>query len=134
MPKTARFGVSLEASLLRKLDAIARERGYRSRSQAIGDFVRRALVKKEWNNGTQCMGTVSLAFLPEDKGALSEISKLLRARAELVLSCQLFDAGKGGMFAVVAVKGRPAKLQQLADALRGLKGVKHGHFAITAPC
>jgi len=46
-----RFTVCLEKGLLSRLDGISSERGYPSRSQAIADFIRRAIVKKEWRAG-----------------------------------------------------------------------------------
>jgi metal-responsive CopG/Arc/MetJ family transcriptional regulator len=38
--KLARFGVSLSRSLLKALDRMIREKGYRNRSLAISDMVR----------------------------------------------------------------------------------------------
>jgi len=132
MPKVVRFGVSLEKALLPRLDDVVRERNYASRSQAIADFVRRAMVKKQWEKGSVCVGTISLMFKPEDKDALSLIAQELRKNTDIVLSTQQLLIEGGKMFSVTAVKGCPSRLQALADALRGLKGVKYGSFSITA--
>ena len=52
--------------LLARLDAISAERGYPSRSRAMADFIRRAIVKKEWKCGSKCAGTISIVYDPAD--------------------------------------------------------------------
>lgn len=132
MPKVVRFGVSLDKALLPRLDDVVRERNYASRSQAIADFVRRAMVKKQWDKGSVCVGTIALVFKPEDKDALGLIAAALSKNSDIVLSTQQLQLEGGKVFSVTAVKGCPTRLQALADTLRGLKGVKYGSFSITA--
>jgi len=131
MKKATKFGVSLDGELLTRLDDIVTERGYASRSQAIADFTRRAIVKKDWDLNHACAGVVSLIFRPEEKNSLQEITVLLARESDCVLSQQNFPLSGGKIFSVIAVKGKPARLQHLADLLRGLKGVESGHFSIT---
>ena len=133
MAKLSRFGVSLDTALLGALDALAEERGYHSRSQAIADFVRRAMLKKNWGAGSLCVGVIGLVFLPDEKNALGAITGVLQKAGRTALSCQMSDLGDGRIFMTVAVSGKAELLQHLADELRGLKGVSHGSFSLTAP-
>ncbi len=128
-----RFTVCLEKGLLPRLDGICAERGYPSRSRAMADFIRRALVKKEWKGGRDCAGTVSIVYDPADSRPGRGLEKLIRANARSVLSSQLHPLPGGKLLCTVTVTGRPAGLQRLADALRALKGVTHGSFSIIAP-
>ncbi len=128
-----RFTVCLEKGLLARLDEISRERGYPSRSQAMADFIRRAIVKKRWKNGGVCAGTVSVVYDPADSRPGRGLEKLLRANARNVLSSQFHQLRGGKTLCGVTVTGRPADLQRLADAMRALKGVTHGSFSIIAP-
>jgi CopG family nickel-responsive transcriptional regulator len=41
MQKVTRFGVSIEPELLEKFDVLARARGYKNRSKAMRDLIRR---------------------------------------------------------------------------------------------
>ena len=125
--------MSLDAALLKRLDSIVTERGYPSRSQALADFIRRAVVKKEWKSARACAGVISLVVRPEEKNVLLQISRTAKANFSLVLSTQTFNLEAGAVFMVIAVKGSPAKLEKLADTLRGLKGISYGSFSITAP-
>ena len=128
-----RFTVCLEKGLLSRLDEISSERGYPSRSQAMADFIRRALVKREWKGGRKCAGTISLVYDPADSRPVLGIESLVRANSKNVLSVQTNLLPGGKMLSTASVTGEPAALQRLADALRALKGVTHGAFSIIAP-
>jgi CopG family nickel-responsive transcriptional regulator len=127
-----RFTVCLEKGLLSRLDEISAERGYPSRSQAVSDFIRRAIVKKYWKGGRDCAATISVVYDPADSRPGRGIETLLRANAG-VLSAQVHQLRGGRTLCTVTATGRPAALQRLADSLRALKGVAHGSFSIVAP-
>ena len=128
-----RFTVCLEKGLLARLDEISAERGYPSRSQAMADFIRRAIVKKDWRGGRDCAGTVSVVYDPADSRPGRGLEALLRANAKSVLSLQTNLLPGGKILVTASVVGRPAALERLADALRAVKGVTHGAFSVVAP-
>lgn len=128
-----RFTVCLEKGLLARLDEISAERGYPSRSQAMADFIRRAIVKRDWKGGRKCAGIISLVYDPSDSRPVLGIESLVRANSKNVLSLQTNLLPGGKMLSTASVTGESAALQRLADALRALKGVTHGAFSIIAP-
>ena len=128
-----RFTVCLQKGLLDRLDDIAAERGYPSRSRAISDFIRRAIVRKEWRGGRECAGTISVVYDPSDRRPGRGMDSILLANRGNVLSSHTHLLRGGRMLRTVSVTGRPADLQRLADSLRALKGVTHGSFSIIAP-
>jgi len=128
-----RFTICLKKGLLARLDEIASERGYPSRSQALSDFIHRAIVKRDWKGGRECAGTISVIYDPADSRPARCIESLLRNNAGNVLSVQTNILRGGKIFSTVSVTGHPAALERLADAMRTLKGVKHGSFSIIAP-
>ncbi len=131
--KMERYTVCLEKGLLGRLDEIVVERGYRSRSQAMGDFIRRAIVKREWRGGRECAASVSLVYGPGDGRISAGVEKLLKAGGASILSSTSHLLPGGRAMITISLKGRPAALQKLADSLRALKGVTHGSFSIIAP-
>ncbi|HOW90210.1 MAG TPA: CopG family ribbon-helix-helix protein [Elusimicrobiales bacterium] len=128
-----RFTVCLEKGLLARLDAVASERGYPSRSRAMADFIRRAIVKKEWKQGGECAGTISVVYDASGSAAGRRIEALLSEKRGNVLSAQTHLLRGGRIMVTAAVSGRPAALQRLADGLRAVKGVTHGAFSIISP-
>ncbi len=131
--KLDRFTVCLGKGLLERLDEVAAERGYRSRSQAIADFIRRAIVRKDWRRGKACAGLISVAYDASDRRPGTAVGVLLAAHSKLVLSAQTNLLPRGRVLVAVSAAGPAAALERLADALRAVKGVTHGSFSIVTP-
>lgn len=127
-----RFTLCLEDGLLEKLDGIVAERGYPSRSQAMADFIRRAIVKKEFRRGASCVGTVSIMYDAGRKSPAAELEDVLVANSKLIVSQQTVFINRKSALLVIAVLGRPVELQEFADSLRAVKGVTHGSFSIVS--
>jgi len=62
MSDIVRFGVSLEKELLDKFDRLIKETKYPNRSEAIRDLIRENLVKREWVEGKEVAGSITLVF------------------------------------------------------------------------
>ncbi|NMC43317.1 MAG: ribbon-helix-helix protein, CopG family, partial [candidate division Zixibacteria bacterium] len=62
MAKLVRFGVSLEAELLKKFDGLVQKRGYASRSDAFRDLIRRELVEERWQDGGEIAGAITIVY------------------------------------------------------------------------
>lgn len=131
--KLDRFTLCLEKGLLARLDEIAAERGYPSRSQAMADFIRRAIIRKDWRSGRECAATVSVCYDPSDRRPAPAIEALLVRYAANVAAAQTVLLKNGRVLVTAQVTGRPEKLQRLADELRAVKGVSHGAFSLVAP-
>lgn len=127
-----RFTLCLEDGLLKKLDEIASERGYPSRSQAVADFIRRAIVKKDWKIGKDCAGTVSVLYEVGNKDAAYEVEKILLSNKENICGMQKVFLKDAHTILTISVVGKPDKLQNIADSLRSVKGVTHGSFSIVS--
>ncbi len=128
-----RFTVCLEKGMLSRLDEIASERGYPSRSQALADFLRRAIVKKDWKGGRECVGTISLYYDSADSRPARAVEMLFARYAVNVAAVQTVMLKNGAIMTSASVIGKPAVMERLADALRAVKGVTYGAFSIVAP-
>jgi CopG family nickel-responsive transcriptional regulator len=62
MSDLVRFGVSLEQPLLERFDDLIRERQYTNRSEALRDLIRRELVQREWREGRDVAGAITLIY------------------------------------------------------------------------
>lgn len=127
-----RYTVCMETGLLGRLDEIVAERGYHSRSRAMADFIRRAIVKKDWKGGRECAASVSVVCAAGSRAG-RKIEDLLRAASGSVLSSCSHPLPGGKLMTTVFLRGKPKGLQELADAMRAVKGVTHGAFSIVTP-
>ena len=63
MGETVRFGVSLDSDLLEKFDALCERQGCPSRSEALRDIIRDALVQDSLHSETaDAAGVLSLIY------------------------------------------------------------------------
>src|SRR5712692_6586530 len=81
-----RFGVSMDPELLTAFDQLTRRRGYKSRSEAIRDIVRHALVEEEWREGDQpVIGTVTLVYDHDSHDLAHELMDLQHHHHEAIV-------------------------------------------------
>ena len=62
MSELVRFGVSLDHELLERFDALIQAKNYSNRSEAIRDLIRHELVTKEWQEGNDVAGAITLVY------------------------------------------------------------------------
>ncbi len=132
MASVSRFGVSLDRGLLQSLDRWLRAKGFANRSQAIAELIRHALVGEQWRKGEgTVVGTVTLVYDPTHHVLSHTLTRTQHASHHHVLSSQHVHLDERNCLEVVVLKGTPRQVQEIADHLRALKGVKHGQFIMT---
>lgn len=131
MSQIVRFGVSLEEELLERFDRLIRARNYANRSEAIRDLIREALVAREWEQGREVVGAISLVY---DHQRRELVNKLMNVQHEFhssILSTQHVHLEEDNCLEIVVVKGRPEEARRLFHRLRAPKGVKHAGFTMS---
>jgi len=132
MSELVRFGVSLERELLKKFDAYLKEKKYNNRSEAIRDLIREDLVKREWSEGREVAGAITLIYGHHKRELLDKITGIQHDFQEAIISTQHIHLDHHNCLEIIAVKGRPQKVQELADALKAIKGVKHSVLSMSS--
>ncbi|MBN1613568.1 MAG: nickel-responsive transcriptional regulator NikR [Deltaproteobacteria bacterium] len=133
MSELARFGVSLEKELLDKFDSLIRQRNYSNRSEALRDLIRQELVKKAWQAGDgEVAGAITFVYDHHGRALLNKITDIQHGFQDIIISTQHIHLDHDNCLEIVAVKGKPARLQRLADMLKSLKGVRHGILSMSS--
>ncbi len=132
MSKLVRFGVSLEKGLLEKFDALIAERGFASRSEAFRDLIRGQLIEKEWREGDEIAGAITLVYDHHRKDLVGRLTDLQHDYQRLIVSTQHIHLDHDHCLEIIAVRGRAGDVGRLADALRAVKGVKHGTISMNS--
>ncbi len=130
MSELVRFGISLERELLDKFDRLIRERNYPNRSEAFRDLIRENLVKKEWIEGGEVAGAITVVYDHHRKQLVNKLTSIQHDFHELIVSSQHIHLDKDNCFEIIAVKGNPKRIQKLASKMRATKGVKHGSLTM----
>lgn len=126
MAGLVRFGVSLEKKLLERFDAFIREKNYTNRSEAFRDMIRQELIKKEWLQGDDVAGAITIIYDHHRRDLLNKITDIQHNYQKLIICTQHIHLDHDNCLEILAVRGSPRDVQVLADTLKAIKGVKHG--------
>jgi CopG family nickel-responsive transcriptional regulator len=130
MSDIIRFGVSLEKELLEKFDRLIKEKKYSNRSEAIRDLIRENLVKREWIEGKEVAGAITLVFDHHKRELVNILTEIQHDFHTLIISSQHIHLDHDNCLEIIVVRGKPIKVRELADKLRATKGVKYGALSI----
>ena len=130
MSDIVRFGVSLEKELLDKFDRLIKETKYPNRSEAIRDLIRENLVKREWVEGKEVAGSITLVFDHHRRELMNTLTDIQHDFYQLIISSQHVHLDYANCLEIIVVRGRPRGVKELADKLRATKGVKYGALSI----
>lgn len=128
MGELVRFGVSMEAELLRAFDEFSRKKGYTNRSEALRDLVREALHAQAWEEGADVLGVIVLLYDHTKRELLARLTEAQHhARAHVLASLHI-HLDEENCLEVIAVRGPADEVRKLADRMRAEKGVKLGRL------
>jgi len=132
MPILERFGVSMEDELLQRFDALIKERGYQSRSEAIRDLVRQELVKEEWSDPeAEVVGTLTIVYEHHEHELSNILAELQHQYHTFILCSTHIHLDPHNCLEVVILKGASGRVKYIANTLISTRGVKHGQLVST---
>ena len=126
-----RFGVSLEDSLLEKLDRLVERNRFPNRSQAIRHLIHKNLIEEKWENDEVVAGAIVIIYDHNLRELHEKVNSLQHEYNCLTLAGQHIHIDNHNTLEVITVKGQASKLKKLADKLTAIKGVKHGELVKT---
>ncbi len=86
MDNLTRFSVSLPALLLEDFDRSLEARGYRTRSDAMRQLIRRFITESYWDEGEKTLfGTVTLTYDHHSHDSAREITSLQHEFGDLII-------------------------------------------------
>jgi len=130
MSEVVRFGVSLEKGLLDKFDRLIKEKKYSNRSEAIRDLIRENLVKREWIEGKEVAGAITLVFDHHKRDLVNILTDIQHDFYQIIISSQHIHLDHSNCLEIIVVRGKPAEVQELTNQLKSNVGVKYGTLSI----
>ena len=131
MSNLVRFGVSLDKELLRKFDERIKEEKYTNRSEAIRDLIRDDLVKKEWQEGKEVTGSMTLVYNHHKRELVNFLIDIQHDYHNIILSTQHIHLDHDNCLEIIVIKGKPKEIEELYGKLKSAKGVKRGGLSTT---
>lgn len=133
MSKITRFGVSLEDELLTAFDAWRGRRRSPSRSEAIRDLIRAALVAEATGqDDAPAVATLSLVYNHHASDLSQRLTELQHAVHSLIITTLHIHLDHDNCLEVLVLKGKAQEIRGLAERILAVKGVKHGQLALSS--
>jgi len=132
MGHVARFGVSIPQELVAAFDARIQRKGYRTRSEAIGNIMREYLVNEAWaSERGEVVGTVTIVYDHERRELTRVLTKLQHHFRGAVTCSTHVHLDDHNCLEVIVLRGKAGRVQTIADRLISTRGVKHGKLVCT---
>jgi CopG family nickel-responsive transcriptional regulator len=132
MGETVRFGISIDETLLDNFDRLIDRKGYGTRSEAIRDLIRGALVEDTWEaDEEETVGTITLVYNHHVRDLSDKLTEQQHAHHDRIISALHVHLDAHNCLEVLVVRGQAREVKTIADELIGVKGVKHGKLVMT---
>ncbi len=135
MSDIIRFGISIEQDLLENFDRLITTRDYKTRSEALRDLIRDALIQKKIDDQSkiQMLGSLTLVYDHHAGNLLEEMAQIQHQHHNLILSVTHLHITHEDCLELIALHGAANEISALANGLLSLKGIKHGKLFLTLP-
>jgi CopG family nickel-responsive transcriptional regulator len=132
MDRVTRFGVSIEADLLKKFDSMVRKIGYKNRSEAIRDLIRKQLVEEEWKDeNRETVGILGIVFDHDMREITETLNRIQHHHIDTIISSTHIHLDRHNCLEVIVLRGRSSLIRKTANELLNTKHVKHGKLIMT---
>ena len=127
-----RFSISLEENLLDSFDQYIKAQSYNNRSEAIRDLIRKALVKQAWLGDSNVMGVITLVYDHHQHQLQEKVTEVQHDHHHQIVSTTHVHMDHNNCLEVIIVRGKAQEVQELADRLIALRGVRDGNLAMSS--
>jgi CopG family transcriptional regulator, nickel-responsive regulator len=124
--KLVRFGVAMEAELLRDFDRVVVESRGGTRSEALRDLARAAVIRAQVRRGADAVAALTLVYDHHVRDLTERLTELQHDLGDRVRSTVHVHLDHDHCLEVIVMQGRSDELQTIADRILALRGVKHG--------
>jgi CopG family nickel-responsive transcriptional regulator len=124
-----RFGVAIEGSLLRSLDALTKERGC-TRSELFRDMARAEVGRAKIPKGVDAVGALTLVYDHHVRALSEKLTELQHRLGDAVRSAMHVHLSHDLCLEVVVMHGKADELQGVAERILAMRGVKQGGIEI----
>lgn len=127
-----RFGVSLDADLLERFDALCTRRGAPSRSEALRDMIREELARETLEaEDAEAAGVLTLVYDHHTRDLSRKLTERQHDASETVVATLHVHLDHHQCLEMLVLRGQAGRLRALADQLRAVRGVRQGAFSFT---
>jgi CopG family nickel-responsive transcriptional regulator len=129
-----RFTISLDEELARNFDSLIAARGYRNRSEAVRDILRRELESSRIarSEARHCVANLSYIYNHHERELAERLTHLQHDHHNLTVSTMHAHLDHEHCIESVILHGPVAEVRQFAELLMAERGVRHGALNVVS--
>jgi len=133
MSDLVRLSISLERSLLKKLERLVKASRYTNRSEFIRDLIRQRLVHDQWEDDTQeVLGTITLLYDHHVRDLTERSVDIQHHHYEAILATTHIHLSHDLCAEMIMVRGPGRRVRRIAAELQGQRGVLHADLSMSS--
>lgn len=126
-----RFGVAMEAGLLRELDALVEARDS-TRSEVLRDLVRAEVTRARVSAGAHAVAALTLVYDHRVRDLTERLTDFQHSLGDQINSALHVHLDHDHCLEVIVMKGASDVLKRAGEKLLATRGVKHGGMELIA--
>lgn len=121
-----RVGVTFPPDLLRDLDKVVTDMGYKSRSKAINDTVRTFVNQQNWLADVKGnrVGSITMIYNYKMRELESDLTDTQHQFESIISASMHVHISEDKCLEMIAIKGSAGKIKILVEKLRARRGVE----------
>ena len=125
-----RLTISVNKQLAMSFDQLIERKGYRNRSEAFRDLLRRALQQEALAAGTatHCAACVSFVYDHHQRLLAARLADIRQQYGSVTVSSTHAPIDHAACMETLILRGEVDSVIKLADAIVAETGVRHGHL------
>ena len=127
-----RLTISVDDDIAEAFDELIAKRGYKNRSEAFRDLLRRELMQENLSQGAagECMAVVSFGFDHHARSLSSKVTEQQHEHHESIVASMHVHASHERCLEVVVMRGNYDRIAVLAQEMIAETGIENGavHF------
>lgn len=123
-----RVTISIDDKIAEAFDALIAKRGYKNRSEAFRDLLRRELAQDQLHDSseTECMAVVSFGFDHHARSLPARMTEQQHAHHESIIASMHVHASHERCVEVVVIRGKYKSISPLAQEMIAETGIENG--------
>ncbi|MBU1239476.1 nickel-responsive transcriptional regulator NikR [Myxococcota bacterium] len=132
MSNLVRCSLSLEQGLFDQLDRLVSKSGYENRSEFVRDLIREALVREEWKEGEEALGTFTMVYDHHTRNLNKNLTEVQHKNHDLFLASTHVHLDERFCAEMIMMKGNARDIIEVANNLTKQKGVMHTSLSMSS--
>ena len=129
-----RFTISLGEELASAFDALIKQRGYTTRSEAVRDILRDLLQRRDQAHDSSgfCVASLSYVYNHHERQLSERLASLQHEHHDLTVATMHVHLDHEQCLEITALKGPAKTVRQFAEKIIAERGVRHGQLNLVS--